>query len=213
VSKLYFTCQQCKNYRTCVQPCIVVEKILEKEMSYYMREKEMEPGVFEIKNWKESYFKTYGERGGISELDELPDDSKERAEEFNFDPETAQARVFYQRFFLKRTFKEIAIRADKSETWARGIYKAATKRVREISSILDSQGKGVMFFQKNPRPLTDIQKWWILHHFFKFSQAEIVRIFPEAPTKANLSRAFRKIRDRIDELRLKDLPEVLAEPE
>ena len=176
-------CEKCTHFKNCKIPCRPVELFL----------KENNLDVFE-KNFTTEQGKTISiifsrsrevPESAIPEIDQDADPifSTENVNPFrSFEPHLKQTGIFIDRFFLKSTYQDLAVKYDISIDAARKIYHAALNRILAVLDAMDTGKitKQVDFYKKKVQERTGKlpkgQKWYLLNKLFGLMPSEIAEM-------------------------------------
>ena len=174
-------CDKCYHREKCHRPCWFIESLLAdvtdgslerqtgpNEITHYGRYWEKRFSDFNVATLKKAVYEVVDE----NQEEPFPDDR--RVEDVEFTPEQKTADIFYMRFFLGKSYKEIGEKHGMDHRKAAGYYSQGRNRVLEILKVLDGRDKALKFCKSNTgNSLTKHQKAFILNKVFGFAFKEI----------------------------------------
>ena len=182
--KVIGVCPKCYHRPKCTRPCWFIESLLadvtdgslerqtgDKVITHYGHYWEKRFSDFNVATLKKSVYEVADE----AEWDPFPDDR--RVEDVEFTPEQKTADIFYMRFFLGKTYKEIGEKHGMDHRRAAGYYSQGRNRVLEILKVLDGRDKAMQFcIDRGRNRLTKHQKAFILNKVFGFAFKEVAEM-------------------------------------
>ncbi|HEC61672.1 MAG TPA: hypothetical protein ENI27_05395 [bacterium] len=182
-------CEKCSHKKTCSSPCRPVELYLsENNLSVYEKTTKRKNG--------ESVSIIYARSRELPEtglMQKFTGKPARRSQEVfstenenpfaSFNPQLKQTGVFIDRFFNKASYDDLAIKYDVTPHAAIKIYYAATKRLFEVLSAMDTgevPTKQVDFWRKRVEErsghIPKGQKWFLLNKLFGLRPSEIAEM-------------------------------------
>ena len=176
-------CDKCTHFKSCDTPCRPVELFLKKNNL----------DVFE-KNFTDSEGKTVSiifsrsreiPESALPEIDQDADPifSIENENPFrSFNPHLKKTGIFIDRFFLKFSYQDLAVKYDMSSDNARKTYHNALNRILAVLEAMDKGKitKQIDFYKKQVEDRSGKfpkgQKWYLLNKLFGLMPSEIAEM-------------------------------------
>jgi DNA-directed RNA polymerase specialized sigma24 family protein len=120
----------------------------------------------------------------------------------NFTPELKQTGIFIHRFFLRDSYKDIALQFGVSESNARVQYSNAVRKILENLELLDQDERKDIasihykkIFRKKAKAIPKNKKWWVMVNYFGMTPSEVAEI--EGTTGRNVSSAICRFDEKV----------------
>ena len=177
-------CDKCHNQRSCKRPCWPIEYLLSQVTDGSMEKQTGEKELTHFGHHHEKRFSDLNEatlKKAVYEIaDEDPFDPFEpspRYDDLEFQPTQKTADIFYMRFFLGKSYLEIAEKHGISRRTASSVYSAGRRRVVEVLSIVDGRDKGLKFCAARARnSFSRHEKAFLLNKVFGLAFTEIAEL-------------------------------------